>query len=435
MTGHSGSIMEVMPEGGAIASGTFDLVTEATARARAGAAILLTVQFANIAADFYAKPGYAARFASFHVLNIALLGTLIALTWTTFFARNWRAIILIACGVLLGDGTLMSVLSHDVVPRFVSVLIFSLGCATFLPWGGFYQGILNLTCLLSFATDAFYTGGLAGQTTYLWIGLFTTLVLSQFVALYSERSRKALIVSAGELAARDAAIESARLKTLFLATMSHEIRTPLHIIMTNNYVIERHLMKIHDHSQTRAIGAVRTATKRLTQTIDHVLEISRLETNAFEVKKVALNLPGIIARLVDEFGPIAAEKGLELSSASDKSEVIIQFDEYCLVQALSNLLENAIKYTERGGVQVRLFSDSDDTMCLDVCDTGIGIDAQFMARVFEPFSQEDRRYSRRFEGAGLGLALVKRYLELNGAAIQVASKKGSGTTFQIRFPK
>src|ERR1700676_3321833 len=128
-----------MPE---IASGTLDQVREVVARARVGAAILLAVQFANIAADFYAKPGYAARFTSFHILNIILLGTLIALSWTRFFAGNWRAIVLIACAALLGDGTLMSVLSHDVMPRFVSVMVFSLGCATFLPWGAFYQGLL-----------------------------------------------------------------------------------------------------------------------------------------------------------------------------------------------------------------------------------------------------------------------------------------------------
>jgi hypothetical protein len=128
-----------------IPSATFDQVSEAIVRARAGGAILLAVQFANIAADFYAKPGYAARFTSFHMLKIVLLGTLIGLTWTSFFATNWRAIILMLCALLLGDGTLMSVLSHDVFPRFVSVLIFSLGCATFLPWGGLSQGIIICT--------------------------------------------------------------------------------------------------------------------------------------------------------------------------------------------------------------------------------------------------------------------------------------------------
>jgi two-component system capsular synthesis sensor histidine kinase RcsC len=232
---------------------------------------------------------------------------------------------------------------------------------------------------------------------------------------------------------RDAAIESARLKTLFLATMSHEIRTPLHIIMTNNHVIERHLGKIGDDSQARALQAVRTAGKRLTQTIDHVLEMSRLEVGEFEVNKVAVDVVALTARLIDEFGHLATEKGLKLSWESDQSKVVTQFDEYCLAQALSNLLENAIKFTERGAIRVRLFSNFDNAVRLEVCDTGIGIDEEFIARVFEPFAQEDPRYSRRFEGAGLGLALTKRYLALNAADISVASKKGVGTTFQIRF--
>lgn len=412
---------------------TLDPTDEAVRHLRAGAAILLAVQFLNVAADFYAKPGYAARFTQFHLVNAALLAATVAVTWSQVFRRNWQSGALLVCFLLLGNGTLMSVLSRDVLPRFVSVLVFSLGCATFLPWGGLWQAALNLICFLSFATDIFYTGGVHREGAYLWVGLISTLILAQFVALYSDRYRRALIATAGELAERDAAIESARLKSLFLATMSHEIRTPLHIILTYASVIENHLAKIRDPAKSRAVDAVRRAGRRLQHIVDHMLDISRMEAGAFQVRRVPLNVGAAVAQVIEEFRPLAEEKGLKLSWETSRDGATIQFDEYCLTQALSNLLENAIKYTDSGTIAVRLFSGADNGMCLEVSDTGIGIDPRFLSRVFEPFSQEEAEYSRRFQGAGLGLALVKRYLALNDAQVSVSSEKGRGTAFLIRF--
>jgi signal transduction histidine kinase len=412
---------------------TLDATDEAVRHLRVGAAILFAVQFLNVAADFYAKPGYAARFTPFHLANVVLLAATFALTWSGTFRRHWQPAALLLCVLLLGAGTLMSVLSRDVLPRFVSVLVFSLGCATFLPWGGVWQAVLNLACFLSFAADIYYTGGVHREGAYLWIGLVTTLILAQFVSVYSDRYRRALIASAGELADRDAAIESARLKSLFLATMSHEIRTPLHVLLTYAAVIEKQLARSADAGKARATDAVRRAGRRLQHIVDHTLDISRMEAGAFQVRRVPLNLTAAVGQVIDEFRPLAEEKGLKLVWEPARDGATIQFDEYCLAQALSNLLENAIKYTDSGSIAVRLFCGADNQTCLEVRDSGIGIDPQFMPRVFEPFSQEEAEYSRRFQGAGLGLALVKRYLALNDAQVSVTSQKGSGTTFLIRF--
>lgn len=413
--------------------GTLDPTDDAVRHLRAGAAVLLAIQFLNVGADFYAKPGFAARFTPFHLVNVVLLAGTFALTWSKIFRDNWRAGALIVCVLLLGNGTLMSVLSRDVLPRFVSVLVFSLGCATFLPWGGRWQAALNLVCFLSFATDIFYTGGVHREGAYLWIGAISTLILAQFVALYSDRYRRALVSSAEKLAERDATIESARLKALFLATMSHEIRTPLHVLLTYASVIEKQLAKQRDPSKERALDAVRRAGRRLQHIVDHTLDISRMEAGAFQIRRVPLNLSTMVGQVIDEFRPMAEEKGLKLLWESGCDGAIVQFDEYCLTQAVSNLVENAIKYTDSGSVAVRLFPDHDRGTCLEVRDTGIGIDPQFMPRVFEPFSQEEAEYTRRFQGAGLGLALVKRYLALNDAQVSVTSEKGRGTTFLIRF--
>jgi signal transduction histidine kinase len=132
---------------------------------------------------------------------------------------------------------------------------------------------------------------------------------------------------------------------------------------------------------------------------------------------------------------LAAEKGLKLRLEIAESDATVRFDEYCLQSALSNLLQNAIKFTDRGEIVLGLDRDSTGTLKLEVRDTGIGIDNDYLPRLFEPFSQEQTGHRRRFEGAGLGLAFARKCVELGGAQISAASRKGEGSTFTIAFPR
>ncbi len=111
----------------------------------------------------------------------------------------------------------------------------------------------------------------------------------------------------------------------------------------------------------------------------------------------------------------------------------VMFDEYCLTRALSSLIENAIKFSQGGKVSVRLYTDAQGILCLEVRDSGIGIAPRHLPRLFEPLSQEHISEDRSFEAMGLGLALCRRYLELNGALISAASREGWGSAFTIRF--
>jgi signal transduction histidine kinase len=233
--------------------------------------------------------------------------------------------------------------------------------------------------------------------------------------------------------ARDAAVEASALKSAFLANMSHEIRTPLNIILGYNELIAAHLRDIGDDSQVEFHEGILRAGQRLTATIQAILDFSRIEARAFEIRAAPLELRPLIEKYVQDLRLLARTKGLSLTFDGGVREARVVFDEYCLSSALLNLLHNAIKFTERGEVEVTLFRDAAGTVCIGVRDTGIGIDAEFLGRLFEPFSQEHGGYTRRFEGSGLGLALTKRYLEMNGASIAVESRKGSGSTFTIRF--
>lgn len=246
----------------------------------------------------------------------------------------------------------------------------------------------------------------------------------------TERKRAQL-----ELAkARDEALESSRLKSAFLASMSHEIRTPINVILGYKDLIADHLEALDDASQQGHLDAINRGGQRLLHTIQQILDFSRIEARAFEVNPGPVDVARMLQRQVADLQILAAQKRLRLTCDIREPSSVVQFDEYCLSNAVTNLLQNAIKFTEHGEVTARLSRDDGGCLQLDVTDTGVGIAPEFLDRIFEAFSQEESGYGRRFEGAGLGLALVRKYIELNGARLVVASTKGVGSTFTISFP-
>jgi PAS domain S-box-containing protein len=235
--------------------------------------------------------------------------------------------------------------------------------------------------------------------------------------------------------ARDAALQSARLKSAFIANMSHEIRTPLNIILGYNAVIAQCFSELDTAGHATIVESVQRAGARLLNTIDGILDLSRIETGTFDVHPVPIELRAVIDKHVDDFRILAKEKGLTLSRVIEEPTAVVHCDEYCLSHALMNLLQNAIKFTSCGGVSVIVERDDANALSIAVRDTGIGIDDAYLPRLFERFSQQEGGYGRRFEGSGLGLALTKQYLQLNGACISVRSEPGKGSVFRIHFPK
>jgi signal transduction histidine kinase len=233
--------------------------------------------------------------------------------------------------------------------------------------------------------------------------------------------------------ARDEALEASRLKSAFLANMSHEIRTPLSIISGFVGLIGERAREVGDGPILDCMDPIRRACERLLDTVEGILDLSKIEAGTFTVRSQPQDLGVVTRALIEELRPLAARKNLTMSISVRDPEAIVWFDEYCLTHALMNLLANAIKFTDEGGVEVAIDRDSEGALRLEVRDTGIGIDPLFLHKLFQPFSQEDSGSSRRFEGNGLGLALTKRFLSLNGASIVAESEKGRGATFRIRF--
>jgi len=235
--------------------------------------------------------------------------------------------------------------------------------------------------------------------------------------------------------AKEAAEKLNRLKDAFIANISHEIRTPLNGIIGMTRLIEDSLSKYSGKEEKNYFKAINQASTRIVRTIDMILNFSRMQAGDFPIRLATIKPAPIVENLVNSYKAIADAKSVKLSFINKSGNPELTFDEYCFSQAISNLIDNAIKFTANGSVELILYTDPEDRLILDVRDTGIGISEDFLTHIYEPYSQEETGYNRSHEGAGLGLSLVKKYLDLNKAAITVKSKKNKGTTFTIHFGK
>lgn len=236
--------------------------------------------------------------------------------------------------------------------------------------------------------------------------------------------------------AKEEALKSSKLKTDFLAQMSHEIRTPVSTILNYTTLIEEALIdKVEDEDLKNAFGSIESGGRRLIRTIDMILNMSQLQSGTFKPLFEYFDLnTEILARVTSELKRQAELKNISLNYTATPNKFMIKADHISVTQIFINLIDNAIKYTHHGAVSVNL-TESGDQYCVTVKDTGIGMSREYLQNIFTPFSQEETGYTRKFEGTGLGLALVKKYIEVNNAVIKVDSAKDAGTTFTLLFKK
>ena len=240
----------------------------------------------------------------------------------------------------------------------------------------------------------------------------------------------ALALSATE-SARDAAEHASHAKSEFVSRMSHELRTPLNAILGFAELLEAEQLSA---SQQNYVGLINSSGKHLMDLINAVLDHAKIESGSLTLENIAYDFADTIEYVNTIVAPRASAKGLSyVTSISPALPRRVMGDPTRLRQVLINLLINAIKFTENGSVEMRVAAE-DGQLHFSVRDSGIGMDAEALDRLFKPFSQADDSVTRKFGGTGLGLVISRELIEAMGGTIQVESAPGAGTCFWFWLP-
>jgi PAS domain S-box-containing protein len=234
------------------------------------------------------------------------------------------------------------------------------------------------------------------------------------------------------VAAKNAADQASRAKSAFLATMSHEIRTPLNaVIGISSLLLET---KLEPQQQDYA-ATVAASGEILLELINDILDYSKIEAGRIELENIPFSLVDVIVESLEILARPVAEKKIDLSYSIDSALApVVVGDSTRLKQILLNLLSNAVKFTERGSISVLCESADNGLIRFTIQDTGIGMNEEVLARLFEPFMQADSSVTRKYGGTGLGLAISNRLISLMGGRIEVESKLGEGSKFTFEIP-
>lgn len=234
--------------------------------------------------------------------------------------------------------------------------------------------------------------------------------------------------------AKQKAEEMNKLKSSFLANMSHELRTPMIGILGFSEILSK---EVKDPEQAEMVETINSSGKRLLDTLNMLLDLSRIEANREEIKLQNLNIENSIRLITKTFEGTAKNKGLNFNTSIMTKNISAMLDERLFGQIINNLLNNAIKFTKQGSITVQVNNEAIEGnvwAVIKVIDTGIGIPKESLQIIFEEFRQASEGLNRSYEGTGLGLTITKKSVELMNGTISVESKEGIGSTFTVRFP-
>jgi signal transduction histidine kinase len=232
---------------------------------------------------------------------------------------------------------------------------------------------------------------------------------------------------------RDQLQEMNRLKSEFLANVSHELRTPLNAISGYTELMEEGIYGPVTDDQKEALEGVEESSRNLLTLINQILDLSKVESGKIEMYVTEVPIHDVIQAVVAEAQPLCKDKPFKVQ-ARCPTRVVIKTDGAKVKQILTNLVSNAVKFTDKGGVMVELKPDSDGGCSVAVRDTGIGIRPEDQQIIFEEFRQVDGSSTRKYSGTGLGLAIARRFAILCSGGLTVESQHNVGSIFTLRLP-
>ena len=283
------------------------------------------------------------------------------------------------------------------------------------------------------------TAGVLAEQRALRLVLVAILLAGSFafaqVAARSLRQRRMLANALGEVEAKSREVEAAnRHKSEFLANMSHELRTPLNAIIGFSDVLVARMFGEINPKQGEYLGDIRSSGQHLLSLINDILDLSKVEAGRMELQLGRFSLADALQSVVMMLRERAAERGIALRTEIDPGIDLVEADERKVKQIVLNLLTNAVKFTPAGGQIDLRATRAGDGVAVAITDTGVGIAPVDQARVFEEFAQARTGATGEQEGTGLGLTLSRKFVELHGGTISVASGLGTGSTFTFTLP-